>query len=174
MYEYMSRRFQETGVPRFRENRHKIVVILSSLRSGRLYTQVLLLALISARGWVDPRTIAWPEGLSQWRIPVTKSGNRTRDFLLVAQFLNQRCHRLPKFVAVKVGKSYWTLNMKTTYMRLCVYYRRAQAYTSWCTGPHIIACKRLKKTLIWTWESQLVGIRLWLKEQEKRVSINEV
>jgi len=52
---------------------------------------------------------------------MTKSGNRTCDILLVAQFLNQLLHGVPKYVAVKFGKSYRTLNTKTTYMRLCVY-----------------------------------------------------
>jgi hypothetical protein len=32
------------------------------------------LVLISFRGWVDPRATMWPEGLSQWNIPVTPPG----------------------------------------------------------------------------------------------------
>jgi hypothetical protein len=94
--------FQEVEVPRFQDSRHLKVVRLSAIHTGHFYPQVIFLVLISVRSWVNLRATVRPNGLCQWKVPMTPSGIEPATLQLVMQCLNQLCH--PTFCSSQVKK----------------------------------------------------------------------
>ena len=78
--------------------RHRKVVRLSTLHTGRLYPQEILLVLIYVRGWVNPRAIVRSKELYQWKIPPA-------TFPFLAQHLNPCATAVPpiRMVAANVS-----------------------------------------------------------------------
>jgi hypothetical protein len=65
--------------------KHNYHLLFTYMLTGSNEFQI---SIISDKGWVDPRTIVRPEGLSHWKIPVTPSGMEPATFQLVAQCPN--------------------------------------------------------------------------------------
>jgi hypothetical protein len=82
------------------------VARLSAPHTGRLYPQEMLLALISVRGWVDPRAIVWLEGLSMKKSSDT-IGNQTCGFLVCNAVPQSLHHRVPHYSNTNSNSRWW-------------------------------------------------------------------
>jgi hypothetical protein len=95
------------------DNRQMKLARLSALRIGRLYPpRKYSWYSFLVRGWVDPRAIVRPEGLSQWKILMAPFEIEPATFRFVAQCLNQLRHSVPPYIKV-FGKEYKIMKLFT-------------------------------------------------------------
>jgi hypothetical protein len=88
-------RFQEVEAPRFKitgtwkwQGCQPCAPAAFTPRNNSWYSFLL-------RGWVDPRAIVRPEGLCKRKIPMTTTGNRSRDFPVCSAVPQPLRHRVP-------------------------------------------------------------------------------
>jgi hypothetical protein len=87
-----------------RQSAHEGGKVVSPTHRPPLPREIFLL-LISVRGWINPRAIVRPEGLCQWKIPVTPSGLDPATFRFVEQCLNHYATACPHYDSTTQFKS---------------------------------------------------------------------
>ena len=90
-----------------RQSAHEGVKVVTPTHRPPLTPREIFLVLIFVRHWTNPRVTVRPEGLFQWKIPVTPSGIEPATFRLVAQCVNQLHHRVPLNYTDTHRKSSW-------------------------------------------------------------------
>jgi hypothetical protein len=93
--------FQEVKTQILRQLAHEGGRVVSPMYSLPLSPQEIFVVLISFVGWVDPKVIVRPEGLCQWKIPVTPLGIKPATFWIAVQCLNKLHYCVPLLIAIR-------------------------------------------------------------------------
>ena len=86
------------------------------------FSQEIPLVLISVEVRIDTRDIVRPEGLYQWKVPVTSSGIESSTFRLIAQCLSQLHHSVTYLFGANTITTTGNRNVYIyIYIYVCVY-----------------------------------------------------
>ena len=81
--------------------------------------------LFNLRHWVDPKAIVRPEGLRQWRIPITPSGNKSSTFCTIRNWWPTRWNFLYIYLypisSTCFGRYFCPSSGAHDYIRSCKY-----------------------------------------------------
>jgi len=128
----------------------------------------IFLVLIPVRGLVDPRAIVRPEGLCQWKIPVTSSGIEPATCRLVAQCLNQLRNRVPQIKGGLVNYSLlkFVLNLLRTKSRYvgCAVRSFAQIHEFILLLGALLCCRKACKL---GWDEAMKEVNIHQLKTEK-------
>jgi hypothetical protein len=120
-------------------------VVRSALHTGRFYSQEIFLVLISVRGWVDPRAIVQPEGLYQWKIPMTPLGIEPATF----RFVEQCIFRRRSVELMRQCKGYMQLVMQCTRFKQPLRQCKRFMQLEWLSDITELYSVTFQKTSIW-------------------------
>jgi hypothetical protein len=132
---------QEVEAPRsYRQRTHDGGKIVSPAHQPHL-----VLVCLPVTGWVDPMAIMWPNGFSQWKIPIAPSEIKHMNIQPGLQYLNQLCQHIPPCVEYYCFVFCLLLLFLTSDNKQCPYWG---SFPSGHVEPHMLTGARFTLELL--------------------------